>query len=48
MNALHVVSEVPFARESIGRFGSITSFEQAGIGILSMSVQSMGFPLVTE
>lgn len=48
MDSLHMIVEVPPTRKSITWDRSLTSFKEAKMGIVSVAVESMGFPLVTE
>jgi len=48
VDPLHVVAKVPFAREAVSWFGSLTGWEPAKVRVFSMSVQSMGFTFMTE
>jgi hypothetical protein len=48
VNTTHVVKEVPSTRESISRHRSVASFEQAKVGVVTVTVESMGLALVAE
>jgi hypothetical protein len=43
-----MVEKVPSARESISWNRSVTSFKEAQMGVVSVTVESMGFTLVPE
>lgn len=44
----HVVKEIPAAGEAVSWDGTVTSFKEAKVGVISVSVESMGFALMTE
>lgn len=44
----HVVVQVPSTRESKSNDGSITSFKEAQMGVISVAVESVGLTLMTE
>jgi hypothetical protein len=48
VNPLHVVKKVPPTGESKSRNGSVASLKQAQVSVISVTVESMGFTLVTE
>jgi hypothetical protein len=48
VNTTHVVEEVPSTGESISRHGSVASFEQAKVRVVTVTVESMGLALVAE
>ena len=48
VHTLHVIPEVPLARESIARLGAFATRIGAAERLLPMSVPSMGFPLMSE
>lgn len=48
MHSFHVVKEVPSPGKSISRNGPFTSFENAQVWVVSMTVESMCFTFVTE
>lgn len=48
VNAPLMVTKIPTARESTSRLGPITIGKMANIRIISMTVHSVGFPLVAE
>lgn len=48
MDSLHVVMKVPASGKSISDNGSFATLEEAEMGILSMTVHTMGFTLMTE
>lgn len=48
MNALHVVEQVVRSGESIVRAGSVTVFELAEEGFVSVSMESMSLTFVAE
>lgn len=44
----HVVKEIPTAGETVSWDGTVTSFKEAKVGVISVSVKSMGFALMTK
>ena len=48
MHTTHVVKQIPATREAVSGYGSVTSLEQAKVRVVSMAVESVGFPFVTE
>ena len=48
MDPAHVVVEIPPSREAIARDGALAGGEEAQVGVLAVTVHSVGFSLVTE
>ena len=48
MHPSHVVEQVPSTWESVSRNRSFTAFPKAKVGIVSMSMESVGLPFVAE
>jgi len=48
MHAPHVVVQVPSTRESESRNGTITSLPQTQVGVVSVTMESVGFALMAE
>lgn len=48
VNSLHVVPQVPLAREAAAMNGSLTTFIHAEERLVTMAVQPMGFALVAK
>lgn len=48
VNTTHVVEEVPSTGESISRDGSVASFEQAKVRVITMTVEPMSLTFVAE
>lgn len=48
MNPPHMVEKIPPARESISGNRSITSFKEAKMGVISVAMESMSLPLMSE
>lgn len=48
VDTLHVVKKVPATGESKSRDGSVASFKEAEMRVVSVTVESMGFTLVAE
>lgn len=44
----HVVEQIPSAGESVTRNRPVTTLKQAQVGVVSVTVESMGFALVAE
>lgn len=44
----HVVKEIPAAGETVSWDRTVTSFKEAEVGVISVSVESMGFALMSE
>lgn len=48
VHSSHVVEQVPSTRESKSGHGSVASFPEAEVGVVSVAVESVGLTLVTE
>ena len=48
MHTSHVVKQIPPARESVSWDRSVTSFEEAQVGVVSVSMESVGFSFVAK
>ena len=48
MHPPHVIEEIPPAGESVSWDRSITSFEKAKVGVISVAMESVSLPLVAE
>lgn len=48
VDSLHVVTEVPLARESIAGHGTLTTIVDAKERLLAMTVETMGLTFMTE
>jgi hypothetical protein len=44
----HVVKEVPATGESISWDGTVTSFKETKVGVVSVAMETVGFALMTE
>jgi hypothetical protein len=43
-----VVKEVPATGETISRDGTVASFKETKMGVVSVAVEAVGFALMTE
>ena len=48
VDTTHVVVQVPSTWESKSGHGSLASFEEAQVGVISVAVESVGFTFVAE
>lgn len=48
MDPPHVVKEVPATGETISRDGTVASFKETKMGVVSVAMETVGFALMTE
>lgn len=48
VHSLHMIKKIPSSRKPITWNGPVAAFKEAKVGVVSVAVKSMGFPLMAE